>query len=92
MSRRLPFLIILIATPVFAAPPTDVEIQEAIRDLGDKRFAARKRRASFLMAASASRGSKTLRRPYDPETARRARDIRPLRPGRSSGHACWWSI
>src|SRR5438067_3841607 len=77
MSRLFPLVIILIATPVLAAPPTDAEIQQAIRDLGDKRFAVREKASKFLWLAGekAEAALKDAVATRDPETARRAKDI-----------------
>src|SRR5262245_56775282 len=77
MSRLAPLVLILIATPVFGAPPTDAEIQQAIRDLGDKRFAVREKASKFLWMAGdrAEAALKDAVAKGDPETARRAKDI-----------------
>src|SRR6266851_4363530 len=77
MSRLVSLVVILIAAPLFAVPPTDAEIQQAIRDLGDKRFAVREKASKFLWQAGATAEAalKEAEKTKDPETARRARDI-----------------
>src|SRR5436309_1494785 len=78
-ARRiaLPLLLVLIAAPVPAAPPTEQEIRQAVEQLGDKRFAVREKASKFLWNAgpAAELALKKAAQSTDAETSRRAKAI-----------------
>src|SRR6516162_2491874 len=62
---------------LYAAPPTDAELEQAVRDLSDKRFAVREKASKLLWQAgvSAEPHLKKAEQSSDAETARRAHEI-----------------
>ena len=62
---------------LYAAPPTDAELEQAVRDLSDKRFAVREKASKLLWQAGAAAEPhlKKAEQSSDAETARRAHEI-----------------
>ncbi len=73
----LALLIALACSALWAAPPTEAEIQQAVKDLADKRFTVREKASKTLWQAgsAAEPALKEAQHSKDPETARRARAI-----------------
>ncbi|HEV3142721.1 MAG TPA: hypothetical protein VGZ47_02435 [Gemmataceae bacterium] len=75
-SLALPALL-LIAVPAFAVPPAQEDIDKAVRELGDKRFAVREKATKTLWEAGAA-AEPALRKAAesgDAETVRRAKAL-----------------